>query len=527
MVVISILLTGALLISCSPYKRVPVPVEPPPAFSDHVLKLIWDIPVYRDLYLTEATLRDSVLSGTVDSYQKKPYDKKSDRIDVHISNIAIPDSLPCELTIPLANITKIEAYEYSTGKLIGGLAAGTLAMILIALAVGTVFMAVIIVSMLSALGDMDTSSCPFVYFFNGSQYAFAGEIYAGAIHPKLERDDWLPLAGMQARDGQFLMQMTNELNESQSTNLAELLVVDHPKDTSVLMDRQGVCQTISHPARPRSASSATFPDLLPLLARRDSLKYIGEMTTDTKQGSDTVFLRFDRPRNAKKAKLVIRAKNSLWLDHTVDKACARFGSKYEDWYQDFGALGSKRMNQWVLGQGLPLSVSVLKNGKWRFVDYFPIVGPVAQKDLVMAIDLPETQNGTLDLKLECGALFWEIDYVGIDFSEPQSVQINSAALASAIDNNGIDIRAALTSDDDDYYTMPQTGDQAVLAFTAPASRPDCARSFILHSKGYYRMLKDYSGQPDLAFLRQFSRPGRLGLYSRELLREECQKIARQ
>lgn len=80
------------------------------------------------------------------------------------------------------------------------------------------------------------SSCPFVYTLDGADYNFRGEIYGGAIAPNLERDDYMPLPGFAAVDSVFKLKITNELKERQYTDVAELLMVEHSENITVLMD---------------------------------------------------------------------------------------------------------------------------------------------------------------------------------------------------------------------------------------------------------------------------------------------------
>ena len=82
-------------------------------------------------------------------------------------------------------------------------------------------------------------SCPFVYSFDGENYVFDGEPYGGAICPALERTDYCLLENLKPFKNQYLLQLTNEVNETQYTNEFKLWVVDHPQDVSVIPDING------------------------------------------------------------------------------------------------------------------------------------------------------------------------------------------------------------------------------------------------------------------------------------------------
>ena len=77
------------------------------------------------------------------------------------------------------------------------------------------------------------SSSPFIYAYNGESYEFVGEIYSGAIHPPLERHDYLPLPVLQPVENEYSIKIANEIKEIQHTYLTELLVFDHPENAEI------------------------------------------------------------------------------------------------------------------------------------------------------------------------------------------------------------------------------------------------------------------------------------------------------
>ena len=128
-----------------------------------------------------------------------------------------------------------------------------------------------------------------------------------------------------------------------------------------------------------------------------------------------IILSFDKPKNAQMAKLIVRTKNSFWLDYIYGQFYSLFGDHYHDWFEEQKTKPKENMIQWALDQGIPLSVYVEKDGEWHFVDYFNTVGPMAFKDDVLAFNIADIQSEKIKIKLEFGFLFWEIDYAGIDF----------------------------------------------------------------------------------------------------------------
>jgi hypothetical protein len=87
----------------------------------------------------------------------------------------------------------------------------------------------------------------------------------------MERDDYSELEHLRADKGLYRLMITNEVPETQYTNLMELQVVDHPATTRVVADEWGEFHTLVDPQRMTSARDQQGRDLLPWLATTDRL----------------------------------------------------------------------------------------------------------------------------------------------------------------------------------------------------------------------------------------------------------------
>ena len=132
----------------------------------------------------------------------------------------------------------------------------------------------------------------------------------------------------------------------------------------------------------------------------------------------------------------------------------------------------------------------------------------------MEIDLSKIKGDKVNIKLEFGFLFWEIDYVAMDFTPNYSVEKHTVSLFSAFDENNNDVSDKLMFDDKKYYIQPNIGDKALLTFQVPNQSEGTKRSFILHSKGHYEILKEIGGKPDVAYLKGFRKPGAFSQFSK-------------
>lgn len=337
-----------------------------------------------------------------------------------------------QVSIPLSSIQRIDLVEADTGKTTGsyllggvGIAAGVLVLLYIILL-------------------LTKSSCPFVYAYDGHQYRFVGEAYSGAIFAPLERDDYLPLPALPPRQP-YQLKLTNELQERQHTNLAELWVVDHAAHTKVLLDQRGGVHTIAQPQAPVSVASAGGVDCSRQLLAPDRQAFLfNEELADSVANSLT--LTFAKPTQARTAKLVLRAQNSLWLDYLYGEFARKFGAYYTRWVQQENRLPAQKINQWQLDQGLPLKVYVETAHGWQLVEHVPMVGPLAARDLVVPIPLADVASSQVRVKLEAGFMFWEVDYAALDGSPDQATTLEKCCPLSAVDEHGVDHRADLAAD---------------------------------------------------------------------------------
>ncbi len=84
------------------------------------------------------------------------------------------------------------------------------------------------------------SSCPFVSANTGNEFVLQGEIYGGAIYPQMARDDYMPLRMQRTPTGTLQLKISNELQERQYTDFADLLVITHDKTQKFLQMKKEI-----------------------------------------------------------------------------------------------------------------------------------------------------------------------------------------------------------------------------------------------------------------------------------------------
>lgn len=409
-----------------------------------------------------------------------------------------------QVRIPASNMQRLDVVEADTGLTIVSHVLGS------AGAVAGVFAVLLVIVALTK------SSCPFVYASDGQQYQFVGEAYSGAIFAPAERDDYLPLPALAPNSaGEYQVKISNELKERQYTNLAELWVAQHDSASRVLLDQAGRPHTLRHLQPARLATSGAGTDCTAQLQAADQDAFLFNDPTPG-AAPNSLTLSFDRPAGAERGQLVLRARNSLWLDYLYGKFIAQFGAYYPTWAARQHDPATADNVHWAQEQQVPLCVSCATAQGWQLTEQVPTVGPLAARDVVVPLEFGPGR-GPVQVKLETGFMFWEIDYAALDCSADTPMQLDHCALLQARTERGTDERAALLADDAAYLRQPRPGTEVSLRYRShlPAPAAGQRRTAFLHTKGYYEHIREFKGVPDIVSLYGFRQPGRFVEFSKE------------
>lgn len=434
-------------------------------------------------------------------YRKTYSNDESDVLnEVHIYINSYTKHNDDKIEIPLKSIQKIELYSPDSANTVASFFFTSVAVVSGVLAV------------IYVIAILTKSSCPFIYVFNGENFNFLGEIYSGAIQPALERNDYLLLKDIKPDNGVYKLRITNEVHEIQHTNLTELILFN---EENIYMDKYGKAHLVEDIKTPVQAENLTGTNILPLIEKPDSLYYFNNKIGKDQSSLDGMFLSFTKSDEQHTAKLVIKAKNSFWLDYLFSQFHEMFGESYYSFQEKQATKSKEELIEWYMEQSLPISIYIERNGNWEFLDYYNLVGPMAFKDDILSIDISDIDTEMINIKLEYGYLFWEIDFVGIDYTKNSNINYIIIPVESAIDNAGTDRKEQLIQDDSLYYIQTEIGEAATLIFPIPNERIDY-KTIYLHSKGYYSILRDQKGRMKKNKLKSFQEPGSFPVYSKEL-----------
>lgn len=434
--------------------------------------------------------------GSSPSYQKKEGHLVLNEIHIYALSQMPEDST--HLSIPVSSITRVDLYEKNISKTRTNHALSTVAAVLIPIGI---FVAIVAVA----------CNCPQVYAYDGNQYQFKSGIFSGAIYSSLEKTDYLPLENLKDVNGKYMFQVMNTQQEEQFINRLQLVSIYHDASTKVLLDRNGNMHTYRDAVSPEMTSLKNDVSGQ-VFKQRDGNNFMFDQKSDDNSRFGNVILSFDKPLNAQQAKLIVHAKNSMWAGYVFDEFSSLFGDQFQNYQIKQDRARRENLEQWQREQAIPLMVYVETNKGWKLADYFPVTGNTAGRDMIMALQIPESTQNKIRIKLESTFMFWELDFIAMDFSHDLELKEEWLNVTAAIKSNQAANEIARVISRDDQYSKLLQNEYLNVEFDAQTNI-DPQNSYFLVSTGYYHSLKQYAGKADISQLKHFKKPGAFSEFS--------------
>lgn len=164
---------------------------------------------------------------------------------------------------------------------------------------------------------------------------------------------------------------------------------------------------------------------------------------------------------------------------------------------------------------LPLSVYLKRDGEWELLEYFVATTPLQARDLVIPLNLMTIKDAELEMKVETGFKFWELDYAAMDFTPNGQVTTTFIQPNSAMDQDKKNALTLLADADLKYVVLKKTGDYLELLYPESAlTNGGGANTFFLYTKGYSEMNARFEGAPEVNELKKLKEPGALSDFSK-------------
>jgi tetratricopeptide (TPR) repeat protein len=368
--------------------------------------------------------------------------------------------------------------------------------------------------------DRKGTSCPLLYSWNGRKFQFVTDFLGGCAIGYLEApgrysvpdtDEYVKIEGpmLEPRDGKYLLNLNNQLEEVIMFDQAQLVVADHPGGTGIYPNERLMPAppypefkvfTTREARPPVSASDQNGNDILPLIAVKDRKYPTGFRSLPFKGYAETHSITFDLGPLPAASRILLLLDG--WIDYadsSSNLAAAQAGlSQIAPYLQVKDARGDWNtvMNPMGFPAGLPKTMVVDLTGKFlcgdhhvRIVTNMKIYWDRIRVDTSNQEPVRLTRLDPASAVLHFAGypryyspdtrLPWIYDYGAIGSSEMWGTH------AGAYTRFG-DVRALLVKRDD-KFVITRNGDEISLAFDAEAAPPlpiGWTRDYLLYADGY-------------------------------------------
>ena len=359
--------------------------------------------------------------------------------------------------------------------------------------------------------------CPHVYISNGDQLNFNNTMFTGAISSKLERNDYKLLPDLNSDSTNYSFTIKNEENEIQYINLSELMVVNHSNKQTVLPDQAGIFYSISNPVQAEKVVNGDGKNIQELVMKIDGIPY--PFDGDLDPNFDKVTATFAQPVLMKNRKLIINAKNSKWSSYIHQSLKTILGDKAGDMRKKNAKKSREELEKDFAKHGITLQVEIKNGDKWVNLENINLIGDVNYNELVVPLPNGVGIDKTIEIRLISGFKFWELDYIALDTSKPQELNIQTITPTLINEKN------KELSIDDDQYVKLKKGDSLIISYHNLQINKELKRTIILHSKGYYVSTDEGKGKANKIALIKLNQKGGLSKFSKKLNTKVLEHLA--
>ncbi|MCP3686335.1 MAG: hypothetical protein GY861_27135 [bacterium] len=337
------------------------------------------------------------------------------------------------------------------------------------------------------------ASCPFVYSYNGTNWTFEHEAFPFSVIGALEERTHDRLAYLEEVDGDYRIQIREELNEVSFVDDFDFYVVDHKGDGFVMPDIDGNMHTIQNLTSPKLCYDKYNFDCLNNVLVRDGVFWRDDfyevMDVDDKSTwENEVVLMFDRPKDAEHGKFFLNVMKQPIITSAWVYYIRSIGeNNWWLWEKLMRIPFLSKLLRASIAEGVDLKVDVWTGEEWRPIGNIK-AGRETMDDFLFSVDLSDIEGEKVNIRLISSTGFYEIDYVAMDYSVDEEMIVHEVIPYHAVFNNKTDVYSKIAREDGDYASFT-TGDIIDLRYKAPEKTEDWNRDHAVSIKGYYNFIK--------------------------------------
>ncbi len=521
--IVSFILIACILQSCSYYKFRTIPegadteyvnnrIAKRPAHKNYFIvhkgDKAWQL---KDVVFVNDTLTGTItaMNPTVKEYMNKAYAGSKKRVpredltyinQVHVFIDSLDESSK-NVAFTAEDIDRLDLMNMNRGLKIITVASAVIV---------TTFTALVVLLLIAC-------SCPHTYVYDGEKYYFNNTLFTGATSENLERDDYKIMPDYFSNSGNYEFFIRNDEEEQQFTNMLELIVVQHNENAEISMDQQGKIYSLEELVRPSEVHDNSGNVLTDLVSYADDAGHYFDNKGE--EDYNNVYASFEKPEDTQNAKVVLNVKNHQWGGLVFNEFSKLFGKHHDLWAKSNQKKSKEEIRENIKKAGFLLTVSVKKNGEWIELEDLDLIGDVNYNSIVIPLDSDLLTDESIELRVQSGFMFWDLDRINMDFSAPSNLSVQRLSPSSALGSNNNDDTEALASNDDKYMSHLTTGDSTTVKFEGIENIEGMNRTIFLHSKGYYLPQKQFSGKLQRKELAKINIEAGLSIFSRGLYQD--------
>jgi hypothetical protein len=343
----------------------------------------------------------------------------------------------------------------------------------------------------AALAVAIFGSCPTFYSDSVDSTVLEAEGFSYSIAPRFEARDVDWLRATPDSTGALRLEVRNEALETHYINQLSVVQVSRSQSETVVPAQSGEPLALRDFVPPAAARDRTGRDVRADLAESDGQTFSSAAVVldraTAEDATDAIDLTFPRSAGRDTAVLVFRMRNSL-LNAVLlyELMLGDPGLRSLDWVgRDLQRVGpAARLAKWYF-RHFGMRVAVRDGGQLRQIGRVSDTGPVAWKDVALAVPVPRGAD-SVRVRLTFVADNWRIDQVSLarDWRRLASLVLAPVSVTEAVGQSDTAMLASLR-DADERYLVTQPGTRFVLHFAPHPTPAESVPAFLLVSQGYY------------------------------------------
>ncbi len=323
-------------------------------------------------------------------------------------------------------------------------------------------------------------SCPTFYAPSQSKPALMAEGFSSSISPSLEKTDVDMLYWADEKSKELSLKLTNEALETHVIRRVDLLAFTTGREEKVFAGTDDRFYRTSDIIPPKSCQ-AREGDCLELVKQMDHLERYSKTSSRNLAKKEEIILSFDNVLPSRLG-LLIGSRQTLLTTYLFYQAMAFAGNYYGEL-----AAETEKGNNHLKGRMQKIwdklgAIEIYIQGKqnhWEKVGEINEMGPIASD--IHLLNLPESQNKQIKIKLRMTKGLWRLDYLGLAKITGEETPLRiKPALVLKNDTTDRDACMRLSEEKNPLITFP--GDNYELKYRLPG---ECSYQFFIESRGYY------------------------------------------